>query len=57
MERGRKRWVGPVPSMGEKYRQSCGGDTGKRILGRLTTKCGIILKCKKYKNKAWTGFM
>jgi len=57
MEYGRIRWVGPVPCMGEKYRQSCGGETGTRILGRSTTKCGIILKWREYKMRAWTGFM
>ena len=28
-----------------------------RILGRRTTKYGIILKWKKYEMRAWTGFM
>ena len=37
-----------VPCMGEKYRQSCGGETGTRILGSRSNKCGTILKCKKY---------
>jgi len=44
-------------SVGEKCRQSCGGDTRMRILGRRTTKYGIILKWKKYEMRAWTGFM
>jgi hypothetical protein len=37
--------------------QSCGAETGTRLLGRCTTKCGIILKCKKYKMSTWTGFV
>jgi hypothetical protein len=37
----------PVPCMGEKYRQSCGGETERRILGRHRSKCGIILSLKK----------
>ena len=57
MEYGRMRWVGLVTCLGEKYRQSCFGETGTRmhVLGRRTTKCEIILKCKKYKMRAWTG--
>jgi len=42
------RCVGPVPCVGENCRQGCGGETGKRILGRRRSKCGIILKWKKY---------
>ena len=57
IEYGRMRWVGPVPCMGEEYREGCGVETGRRICGRRTTKCGIILKFKKYKMRAWTGFM
>ena len=51
------RWVGSVPSVEEKYRQSCGWETGTIILGRCTTKCRIILKWKKYEMRAWIGFM
>ena len=59
IEYGRMRSVGLVTCLGEKYRQSCGAETGTRmhVLGRRTAKCEIILKCKKYKMRAWTGFM
>jgi hypothetical protein len=52
-------WVGLVKILGEKYRENCVGEIGTRmhVLGRRTGKCGIILKCKKYKMRAWTGFM
>jgi hypothetical protein len=39
-------WVGPVPFMGEEYRQSCGGENGTIMLERCRSKCGIILKLK-----------
>ena len=37
----------PVACMRLKYSQSCGRETGRRILGRRRSKCGIILKWKK----------
>jgi hypothetical protein len=51
--------VGLVKSLGEKYRENCVGKVGMimHVLGRRTGKCGIILKCKKYKMRAWAGFM
>ena len=49
--------MGSVPSVGEKYKQSCGWETGTIILGRCMTKCKIILKWKKYVMRAWIEFM
>jgi hypothetical protein len=51
--------MGFLKCLGEKYRESCIGKIGTRmhVLGRRTAKCGIILKCKKYKMRAWTGFI
>jgi len=46
MEYRRIRFVGPVPCMGEKYTQSCGGENRTIILGRHRRKCVIILKWK-----------
>ena len=49
--------MGSVPSVGEKYKQSCGWETGTIILGRCTTEYRIILKWKKYVMRAWIEFM
>ena len=49
--------IGGASTVWERCRQSCGGDTRMRILGRRTTKYGIILKWKIYEMRACTRFM
>ena len=45
----------PVLCMGEEYRQGCGGETGRRILGRRRSKCGIIFKVEEIGNENRPG--
>ena len=41
------KMYGAVLCVGKKYIQSCGRETGTRILGRRRSKCVIILNWKK----------